>query len=43
MIYLHFGVKQLKISESLDVFHLFAWSCIKYVNMEGFRRDSHIL
>ena len=42
MIQLHFGVKQLKIGKAMGVLHLFAWNYVKYANMEGFRRDSHI-
>ena len=43
MIKLHFGVKQMKIGESMDVLHSFTWNYVKYANMEGFCRDSHIL
>ena len=42
MIQLHFGVKQMKIGESMGILHSFAWNCVKYANMEGYRRDSHI-
>ena len=26
----------------MGVLHLFVWNYVKYANMEGFRRDSHI-
>ena len=46
MIQLHVGAKLMKIGESMRVLHSFAWNYVKYVkyaNMEGFHRDSHIL
>ena len=43
MIQLHFDENQLNIGESMGVLHLFAWNYVNYANMEGFRRDSHIL
>ena len=43
MIQLHFDVNQLNIGNSTGVLHLFAWNYVNYANMEGFRRDSHIL
>ena len=43
MIQLHVGVKQLKIGKTMGVIYSFAWNNVKYANMEGFRRDSHIL
>ena len=39
---LHCGVKQLKIGKTRGVLHSFVWNHVKYANMEGFRRDSHI-
>ena len=42
MIWLHFGIKQMKIGESMDVLHSFTWNYVKYAKMEGFRRDGHI-
>ena len=42
MIQLHVGVKQMKIGETMGSLHSFAWNYVKYANMEGFRRDSHI-
>ena len=34
----------MKIDETTDILHSFAWNYVKYANMEGFRRDteSHI-
>ena len=32
----------MKIGETMGVLHSFAWNYVKYANMEGFRRDSHI-
>ena len=43
MTQLHFDVNQLNIGESMGVLHLFVWNYVNYANMEGFRRDSHIL
>ena len=43
MIQLHFGAKQTKLGKSMDVLHSFAWNYVKYTNMVGFCRDSHIL
>ena len=43
MIKIHFGIKQMKIGESMGVIHSFAWNYIKYTNMEGFCRQSHII
>ena len=43
MIQLHFDVNQLNIDKSMSVLHLFPWNYVNYANMEGFRRDSHIL
>ena len=43
MIKIHFGIKQIKIGESMGVIHTFAWNYVKYVNMEGFRRHSNTL
>ena len=42
MIQLHFEVKQLKILKTMGVLHSFVWNFVKYANMEGFHRDSHI-
>ena len=42
MIQLHFGVKQLNIGKIIGVLQSFVWNYVKYANMEGFRRDSHI-
>ena len=42
MIQLHFGAKQMKIGETMGSLHSFTWNYVKYANMEGFRRDSHI-
>ena len=42
MIQLHFDFKQMKIGESMGVLRLFALNYVKYANMEGFCRDSHI-
>ena len=42
MIQLHFGVKQLKIGKTVGVLHAFVVNYVKYANMEGFHRDSHI-
>ena len=42
MIQLHFDVKQLKIGKTVDVLHSCVSNYVKYANMEGFRRDSHI-
>ena len=42
MIQLHYGVNQMKIGKNMGVLCLFAWNYVKYANMEGFRRDSHI-
>ena len=42
MIQLHFGVKQLKIGKTMGVLHSSTWNYVKYANMEGFCRDSHI-
>ena len=41
MVQLHFGIKQLKICKT-RVLHSFVWNYVKYFNMEGFHRDSHI-
>ena len=38
MIQLRFDIKQLRIDDSQQ----FVW-CVKYANMEGFRRAMHIL
>ena len=35
-------VKKLKISKTMSVLHSFVWNHVKYPNMEGFHRDSHI-
>ena len=43
MIQLHFDVNQLNLDKSMGVLHLFPWNYVNYANMEGFRRDSHIL
>ena len=43
MAKLHFGVKQLNIGETMGVLHSFVWNYVKYTNMEGYCRDSHIL
>ena len=43
MIQVHFGVKQLKIGKTMGVLYSFAWNYVKYANMEGFHRDSHII
>ena len=43
MIQLHFDVNQFNIGKNMGVLHLFAWNYVNYANMEGFRRDSHIL
>ena len=32
----------MKISENVGVLHSFNWNYVKYTNMEGFCRDSHI-
>ena len=32
----------MKIDKSMGVLHSFTWDYVKYANMEGFRRDSHI-
>ena len=42
MTQLHFGVKQLKIDRTMGVLYSFGWNHVKYANMEGFCRDSHI-
>ena len=42
MIWLHFGIKQMEIDKTMDALHPFAWNYVKYANMEGFCRDSHI-
>ena len=42
MIYLHFGVKQLIIRKIIGVLQSFVCNYVKYVNVEGFCRDSHI-
>ena len=42
MLQLHLSVKQMKIGETMGALHSFAWNHVKYANMEGFRRDSHI-
>ena len=42
MIQLYFGVKQLKIGKTIGGLHLFVWNYVKYTNMKGFHRDSHI-
>ena len=42
MIQLHCGGKQMKIGETMNVLHSFASNYVKYANMEGFCRDSHI-
>ena len=42
MIQLHCGVNQMKIGKSMGVLHSFVWNFVKYANMEGFHRDSHI-
>ena len=41
MIQLNFGVKQVKLDQSMGVLQSFAWNYVKYANMEGFHRDSH--
>ena len=43
MIQLHFDANQLNIGKSTGVLHLFVWNYVNYANMEGFRRDSHII
>ena len=32
----------MKIGESIGVLISFTWNYVKYANMEGFHRDSHI-
>ena len=43
MIQLHFSINQMKIAETMGALHSFMWTYVKYTNMEGFHRDSHIL
>ena len=32
----------MNIGETMNILYSFAWNYVKYANMEGFRRDSHI-
>ena len=32
----------MKIAETMGVLHSFTWNYVRYANMEGFCRDSHI-
>ena len=34
---------KMKIGKTMGVLHLVVWNYVNYANMEGFRRDSHIL
>ena len=46
MIQLQFSIKQMnmhRIKLCMGALHSFVWTYVKYANMEGFRRDSHIL
>ena len=40
--HLHFDVKQMKIGQSRGVLLSFTRNYVKYANIEGFYRDSHI-
>ena len=40
--YVHCGVKQLRIGKSIGILQSSVWNCVKYVNLEGSHRDSHI-
>ena len=42
MIWLQFGMKQMKRGKSMEVLDSFTWNYVEYANMEGFCRDSHI-
>ena len=42
MIQLLFSIKQMKIENIMGVLHSFVWIYVKYANMEGFHRDSHL-
>ena len=43
MIKLHFGVEQLRVGKAIGILQSFVWNCVKYANIEGFYRDSHII
>ena len=42
IIKLHFAVKQMKLDECIGILHSLIYNYVKFANMEGFRRDSHI-
>ena len=42
MIQLHFGIKHLEIGKTMGVLYLFVSNHVKYANIEGFHRGSHI-